>query len=328
MWGVVSAPNPGAAAADARAEGRTSRPPGSVALVHGWADHGGVWRDWAQALATQGWRVLVPDLLGHGLSDKPRRAGGLTAEQVGQALAQWLWAQGWAGEGDAAHPQPGVAAGQPRAADAPRAAPAGPCVLIADRSVAGAVHAAWRALAQRAQGSGQADAWRRVARLRWVSRPTLREALAMGADAGAGAERAAVDRRLTDAFPATPATLARLLALLEGHGLRSGPESRHEWQYGCNAVDQETTMAPYPDAGHLVRCRDWVRRLRAGGDAVAMGRDAEALLERMALDEAAGGVASLPVPAPRKVLDVPLFGPRWPWTDPVQAAMARLRDGG
>ena len=58
----------------------------AVLLLHGWADHGWVWRDWAQALNGRGWRVLVPDLLGAGQSDKPKRTDRLSHADVAHAL--------------------------------------------------------------------------------------------------------------------------------------------------------------------------------------------------------------------------------------------------
>ena len=65
-------------------------------LVHGWADHGWVWRDWAQALNASGWRVLVPDLLGAGQSDKPKRATRLSQGDIAHALAQLAHRLHWA----------------------------------------------------------------------------------------------------------------------------------------------------------------------------------------------------------------------------------------
>ena len=38
-----------------------------VVLVHGWGSHGGVWTDMARALSAD-YRVIVPDLPGHGRS--------------------------------------------------------------------------------------------------------------------------------------------------------------------------------------------------------------------------------------------------------------------
>ena len=65
-------------------------------LVHGWADHGWVWHHWAKTLGDMGWRVLVPDLLGHGQSDKPKRAAALGIAGVAHGLDTLLLAQQWA----------------------------------------------------------------------------------------------------------------------------------------------------------------------------------------------------------------------------------------
>src|SRR5690242_3932755 len=42
-----------------------------VLLLHGFPDHGNVWRFVAPALVEAGMRVAVPDLRGYGLSDAP-----------------------------------------------------------------------------------------------------------------------------------------------------------------------------------------------------------------------------------------------------------------
>jgi len=42
-----------------------------VVLLHGWPDHGELWRHQTPALAAAGYRVIVPDLRGFGASDKP-----------------------------------------------------------------------------------------------------------------------------------------------------------------------------------------------------------------------------------------------------------------
>ena len=65
-------------------------------LVHGWADHGWVWHHWAKALSDMGWRVLVPDLLGHGQSDKPKRAAALGIAGIALGLDTLLHAHQWA----------------------------------------------------------------------------------------------------------------------------------------------------------------------------------------------------------------------------------------
>jgi tRNA(adenine34) deaminase len=109
-------------------------------LVHGWADHGWVWRDWAQALADEGWRVLVPDLPGHGLSDKPKHARCLSPAQAGGLLARLVHALGWNA--------------------------AGARVLALDASAA----PGWQAAA----GEGR-DAVAAPDHLLWVDRPALRQ---------------------------------------------------------------------------------------------------------------------------------------------------------
>jgi len=57
-----------------------------VVLVHGWAMHSGVWRDFARALA-QHYRVTCIDLPGHGHSET---ISPFTLEQIGAALAASL----------------------------------------------------------------------------------------------------------------------------------------------------------------------------------------------------------------------------------------------
>ncbi|TVR16878.1 MAG: alpha/beta hydrolase [Phormidium sp. GEM2.Bin31] len=42
-----------------------------VLLLHGLADHAGVWQPVAEALAAEGFRAIAPDLRGHGNSSKP-----------------------------------------------------------------------------------------------------------------------------------------------------------------------------------------------------------------------------------------------------------------
>ncbi|MGJ0489935.1 pimeloyl-ACP methyl ester esterase BioH [Methylobacter sp.] len=57
-----------------------------IVLVHGWAMHSGVWRDFARALA-QHYQVTCIDLPGHGRSDK---ISPFTLEQISAALASSL----------------------------------------------------------------------------------------------------------------------------------------------------------------------------------------------------------------------------------------------
>lgn len=44
----------------------------SVLLLHGWPDDGTLWRNQVYVLREVGYRVICPDLLGYGLSDKPQ----------------------------------------------------------------------------------------------------------------------------------------------------------------------------------------------------------------------------------------------------------------
>ena len=53
--------------------GSTEHPP--VLLLHGWGASAYMYRYLAPAVAEAGYRVVVPDLRGHGLSDKPRGNG-------------------------------------------------------------------------------------------------------------------------------------------------------------------------------------------------------------------------------------------------------------
>ena len=48
-------------------------PPGApaVVLAHGWGASAFAWREAIEALAAAGWRVVAPDLRGHGFSEKP-----------------------------------------------------------------------------------------------------------------------------------------------------------------------------------------------------------------------------------------------------------------
>lgn len=52
--------------------GRSDHPP--VLLLHGWGASAYTFRHLAPALAAAGFRAIVPDMRGHGLSDKPRGA--------------------------------------------------------------------------------------------------------------------------------------------------------------------------------------------------------------------------------------------------------------
>src|SRR3989338_1758647 len=68
----------------------------TVLLVHGWGLHGGVWRDLAARLA-RSFRVLVPDLPGHGRSRGMRTQASLAglADDLSRRLTEpaiWI---GW-----------------------------------------------------------------------------------------------------------------------------------------------------------------------------------------------------------------------------------------
>lgn len=45
-----------------------------IVLLHGLGEHAGYWRENVSALIAAGYRVIAPDLAGHGRSDKPNRA--------------------------------------------------------------------------------------------------------------------------------------------------------------------------------------------------------------------------------------------------------------
>jgi pimeloyl-ACP methyl ester carboxylesterase len=65
-----------------------------VLLVHGWAVSAYLWRHNILPLAAAGYRVLAPDLPGHGLSDAPRAAGSYTVEAFARAVLETLDACG------------------------------------------------------------------------------------------------------------------------------------------------------------------------------------------------------------------------------------------
>lgn len=48
------------------------------------------WLDWAKAQVTDGQRLLLPDLIGFGLSDKPKKARWHTLARHADVLAEWL----------------------------------------------------------------------------------------------------------------------------------------------------------------------------------------------------------------------------------------------
>jgi pimeloyl-ACP methyl ester carboxylesterase len=59
--------------------GSPEAPP--VVLLHGWAASLYMWRGWFAPLAAAGYRVIAPDLPGHGLSDKPADPGAYRLER-------------------------------------------------------------------------------------------------------------------------------------------------------------------------------------------------------------------------------------------------------
>lgn len=68
---------------------------GKVAvLVHGWACSAFSWRHVARRLMTEGYRVLIPDLKGHGFSDKPPMAEEYSGASMTEHLLEVLDACG------------------------------------------------------------------------------------------------------------------------------------------------------------------------------------------------------------------------------------------
>ena len=51
---------------------RGARPEQAIVLLHGLGEHAGYWRENVSALIAQGYRVIAPDLAGHGRSAKPK----------------------------------------------------------------------------------------------------------------------------------------------------------------------------------------------------------------------------------------------------------------
>ncbi len=69
-------------------------PPSVAVALHGPGAWWPEWRDWAQAQQAQGKRVLLPDLIGFGQSDKPKKPRWHTVARHADVLAQWLRGQG------------------------------------------------------------------------------------------------------------------------------------------------------------------------------------------------------------------------------------------
>jgi pimeloyl-ACP methyl ester carboxylesterase len=63
-------------------------------LVHGWAVSAYLWRHNIRPLAAAGYRVIAPDLPGHGLSDAPSAAGSYTVEAFARYVLETLDACG------------------------------------------------------------------------------------------------------------------------------------------------------------------------------------------------------------------------------------------
>lgn len=56
--------------------------PRTVLLVHGMPDDGNCWNHLVKALVAKGYRVLVPDMLGYGRSDKPSKVEPYNVESI------------------------------------------------------------------------------------------------------------------------------------------------------------------------------------------------------------------------------------------------------
>ncbi len=68
--------------------GTVSSPP--AVLLHGFTGHGGGWATQAEAFSAAGYRVLAPDLLGHGLSPAPSNPDRYEMERAAADLAALL----------------------------------------------------------------------------------------------------------------------------------------------------------------------------------------------------------------------------------------------
>lgn len=62
----------------------------TIVMVHGWAVSAYLWRNNILPLAKAGFRVLVPDLPGHGLSDAPTAEGSYTLDSFTRSLSEML----------------------------------------------------------------------------------------------------------------------------------------------------------------------------------------------------------------------------------------------
>ena len=67
----------------------------AVLLLHGYASYSLLWADLIHQLHAAGWRVLAPDLIGHGQSDKPKKAQRHHLAWHAALLQQWLEQAQW-----------------------------------------------------------------------------------------------------------------------------------------------------------------------------------------------------------------------------------------
>lgn len=65
-----------------------------VMLVHGWGASAFAWRETIEALAAAGWRVVAPDLRGHGFSEKPDDPRLYTSDAMAEHLLAIMDAAG------------------------------------------------------------------------------------------------------------------------------------------------------------------------------------------------------------------------------------------
>jgi pimeloyl-ACP methyl ester carboxylesterase len=80
-----------------------------VVLLHGFPDSGRLWRHQAAALAAAGFQVIVPDLRGYGLSDKPSEVEEQCQKSWYMLLfpgvaERWLTENNWANLRGTGHP--------------------------------------------------------------------------------------------------------------------------------------------------------------------------------------------------------------------------------
>lgn len=68
----------------------------AVVLLHGYASYNLLWAQWLPVLQQAGWRVLAPDLPGHGQSDQPKKTSKHQIAWHAQLLQKWLQQVGFA----------------------------------------------------------------------------------------------------------------------------------------------------------------------------------------------------------------------------------------